>query len=116
MKDQRGDVVYTHTRAAVICNSQRVGKGAQVGGILEVGAQILQEAVGHRDQQGQGDIVMGVEWGALGKIHIQGVEGEVQRHLGVEDQNLDPHQGALDQVVLGGKPLDDRDSDKKVDL
>lgn len=107
---------WSHTIAAVICNSQRVGKGAPwVAGILGVGVRILQEAVGHRVQQGRGDIVRGA-WGVLGKTHTQGVVGEVQRPPVVEDQNLDPRQGALDQVVLGGNHPDGMDSNRLADL
>ena len=99
------DVLYT-------CNSQRVGKGApRVAGNLEVGVQILQD---RRAQLGQGDIARGA-WGVLGKTHIQGVVGEAQRHPGVEDQNLDPHQGALDQTVLVGK-YPDTDLNRLADL
>lgn len=112
------DPIYLSHNSCCICtcNSQRVGKGApQVAGILEVGVRMLQEVVDRRVQQGQGDIVRGA-WGVLGKTHTQGVVGEVQRHLGVEDQNLDPHQGALDQVVLVGKYPDGTDSNRLADL
>lgn len=71
--------------------------------------------MGHRAQQDRGDIVRGA-WGAQGKTHIQGVAEEVQKHLEVAAQNLDPHQGVLDQEVLGGKHLDDMDSNMAADL